>query len=67
MPEINGLQLSEKIRKSYSPDQLPIIMITTQSDLQDVEAAKGAGIDVVLHKPFTDEELRNTIDKAAGV
>lgn len=71
MPEMNGLQLSGEIRKLYGPKELPIIMITTQSDIagQSLSGDKGgsdnvtqkAGIDIVLNKPFEDADLKNAI------
>ena len=63
MPEINGLQLTEKIREKYPSKQLPIMMITTQSDVEDEEVARKAGIDIVLHKPFSDDDLKENIEK----
>ena len=77
MPEINGIQLSEEIRKTYSSRELPIIMITTQSDIagQSVTGESGkrenivekAGIDVVLNKPFGDKELSEAINQLLQV
>jgi CheY-like chemotaxis protein len=71
MPEINGIQLSQAIRKIYGKKELPIIMITTQSDIagQAVSTESGgkenivekAGINQVLNKPFEDRELKDTI------
>ncbi|SLM27801.1 putative signal transduction protein [Desulfamplus magnetovallimortis] len=71
MPKMNGLQLAQGIRKKYSSIEIPIIMITTQSDV--VESEKNskmdksqmgkAGINKVLHKPFSNEELQATIAK----
>lgn len=71
MPEMNGIQLSQEIRKTYTSKQLPIIMITTQSDIagQSVSGEKGgsentveaAGIDMVLNKPFQDSDLQKAI------
>lgn len=68
MPKINGLQLSQAIRKRYTKSDLPIIMITTQSDITDsssTEAAriKQAGINKVLHKPFSNEAFQETISQ----
>ncbi|MDY7031076.1 MAG: response regulator [Thermodesulfobacteriota bacterium] len=63
MPEINGLQLTKKIREKYSPDELPIMMITTQSDLEDEEGVGDTGIDMILHKPFSDDDLKEGIQK----
>jgi CheY-like chemotaxis protein len=71
MPEMNGLQLSEAIRKLYTSAELPILLITTQSDVvgQAVSAKGGeadgavqkAGIDHVLNKPFQPKDLQAAI------
>jgi CheY-like chemotaxis protein/HEAT repeat protein len=71
MPEMNGLQLSEGLRKLYSSAELPILLITTQSDVvgQAVSATGGeseraiqkAGIDLVLNKPFQAKDLQSAI------
>jgi CheY-like chemotaxis protein/HEAT repeat protein len=71
MPAMNGLQLSEEIRKIYSAAELPILMVTTQSDIvgQAVSSKEGgadgairkAGIDLVLNKPFQPADLQNAI------
>jgi len=71
MPEVNGLQLTEELRKTYSSKQLPIIMITTQSDISgqavasnkdsSENAVEKAGVDMVLNKPFQDTELQAAI------
>ncbi len=66
MPEINGLQLTEQIRQWYDSSKLPIIMITTQNDLQDMETAHKVGVDVILKKPFEDKELAETIRTLTG-
>lgn len=71
MPEINGLQMCEELRKTYDANQLPIIMVTTQSDIssqsvttdgdKSENVVKKAGIDIVLNKPFKDTELNAAI------
>ncbi len=58
MPEISGIQLTEGIRKLYSADELPVIMVTTQSDSQDHDAAEVAGVNDILIKPFNPDTLR---------
>ena len=67
MPEITGIQLAERVRKLYSGVRLPIIMVTTQNESQDNDAAYAAGIDAILHKPFNAEILREAINKVAQV
>lgn len=71
MPKINGIQLAQAIRKKYSTLELPIVMITTQSDVVESDdnskmsknLLSNSGINKILHKPFSNEELKETIDK----
>ena len=63
MPEITGIELIEKVRRCYSREELPIIMVTTQNETQDNEAALVAGVNDILAKPFTIETLKTAIVK----
>ncbi len=63
MPEITGIQLTEKIRENYGPSELPIIMVTTQGDAQDHEAAQKVGVNDILIKPFNAESLKKAMGK----
>lgn len=63
MPEISGIELTEGIRKVYSPEELPVIMVTTQSDIHDHEAAAAAGVNNILIKPFNADSLRAAMGK----
>lgn len=66
MPDITGIQLTEKIRERYNPKLLPIIMVTTQNEVNDNEAAYSAGVNKVIHKPFNAETLRAAMDEFLG-
>ena len=61
MPEISGIELTKRIRTLYSAETLPVIMVTTQSDIQDHEAAAAAGVNSILIKPFNVESLRTAM------
>lgn len=63
MPDITGIQLTEKVRERYSSKLLPIIMVTTQNESQDNEAAHVAGVDSILNKPFNAKTLGAAMDK----
>ncbi|HEY5281446.1 MAG TPA: HEAT repeat domain-containing protein [Polyangia bacterium] len=73
MPAMNGVQLSREIRKVYSSQQLPILMITTQSDIigqamsgkeaGSEDVLQKAGINLVLNKPFEAADLKNAINR----
>jgi len=71
MPNVSGLELTREIRKKFSRQEIPILMITTQSDF--VEEKDGdirvndtvltkSGINQVLHKPFTDDAFHKAVN-----
>lgn len=59
MPRMDGLQLVRKIRASGDPDiaALPIIMLTSKSQEQDVIEGFKVGMDDYVSKPFSPDEL----------
>ncbi|HIP40613.1 MAG TPA: response regulator, partial [Desulfocapsa sulfexigens] len=63
MPDISGVQLAGEIRKKYSSKELPIIMVTTQNEANDNEAAREAGVDKIMQKPFNAEILKAAMDE----
>jgi len=63
MPEISGIELTKRIRALYPLEELPVIMVTTQSDVQDHEAAADAGVNSILIKPFNAESLRTAMGR----
>ncbi len=63
MPDITGVELTEQIRKKYSRELLPVIMVTTQNEATDNDAAKSAGVNAILHKPFNAKSLGDAMDK----
>ena len=62
MPDISGIQLTEKVRERYASKLLPVIMVTTQNESKDSEAAYAAGVDSILHKPFNAATLAAAIE-----
>lgn len=64
MPEMDGIQLCEKIRAIEGYDETPIIMVTAMSDKTYVEAAFIAGATDYVTKPFDVLELGARIKMA---
>ncbi len=62
MPDITGIQLTEKIREKYTSKLLPIIMVTTQNESKDNESAMAAGVNSILNKPFNAKTLGAAIE-----
>lgn len=61
MPEMDGLQLCNKIRSSKHEKYIPIILLTSKGDKQDLIAALNAGADAFLTKPVNSQELQAQI------
>jgi CheY-like chemotaxis protein len=57
MPEVTGIDLAERVRRRYDRQELPIIMVTTQNEMTDNEAAWHVGVNTILNKPFTQEDI----------
>jgi CheY-like chemotaxis protein/HEAT repeat protein len=66
MPDITGIDFTKEVRRWYGNDELPIIMVTTQNEGQDDKAAFTAGINGIIHKPFTETQIGNALAKFAG-
>ncbi|MBO1320621.1 protein kinase domain-containing protein [Acanthopleuribacter pedis] len=51
MPEVDGLDVLVEARRKYSKNELPIIMVTSKSDSQDIVEALGLGANDYIVKP----------------
>jgi serine/threonine protein kinase len=58
MPNVNGLELVQRIRASEQASYVYIIMLTSKAEKHDVVTGMGAGADDFLSKPFHRDELQ---------
>ncbi len=63
MPKMTGIELITHVRKKYSKDELPIVMVTTQDDKPDIDLAYSAGANDVMNKPFEAKSLGKYLHK----
>ncbi len=61
MPEMDGYQVSRRIREDSRSAHIPIIAVTAHFTGDDRYKCREAGIDEVLLKPFAAEELRTLL------
>lgn len=61
MQPMTGLDLLRQVRADPALRQLPFIMITAESKTENVIAAKEAGVDNYIVKPFNAETLKAKI------
>jgi len=57
MPEINGLELLKRLRQDPDLSTLVVVMVTTETELDQMSAALEAGANEYVMKPFTKEIL----------
>ena len=57
MPNLNGLELTRRVREVPQWMAIPIIMITSRAGDKHRQIADEAGVDVYLTKPYLDAEL----------
>ncbi len=57
MPEVDGFTVAQRIRKNEDTKNIPIIMLTALSQLNDKVNGFNIGVDDYLVKPFEMEEL----------
>lgn len=62
MPEIDGIELCEKVRTSDILNHIPVIMITAKSSEEDRIKGINAGADAYLYKPFNTLELNVRVE-----
>ena len=67
MPEMNGLELVQKVRADERFVDMPIIMVTTEGGKAEVITALKAGVNNYIVKPFTPQVLKEKLAAVMGV
>ncbi len=63
MPEINGYELCQLLRKSPGFKNIPIIMVSSRDGVIDRFKAKMVGANDYINKPFTPTQIINIVNK----
>lgn len=66
MPVMNGEEMIDNVRSNQTTADLPIIVVSTESNMERVESIRKKKVEFV-HKPFTPEMLRKTVLQLTGV
>lgn len=62
LPKLSGLEVARKIRESYTFTELPILMLTAKSQIDNIVMAFDAGANDYLTKPCSKEELLTRVN-----
>lgn len=64
MPEINGLELVKKLRQDPDLSSLVVVMVTTETEVEQMATALAAGANEYVMKPFTKDILVEKLQMA---
>lgn len=63
MPEMNGIEFVKAVRSKDQLKHLPILMITTVAERENIVIALEAGVTNYVVKPFDAETLKKKLDQ----
>lgn len=61
MPEMGGAEMIRRMRTNEATRSVPVIVVSTESNTTRVKELLTEGVKDYLHKPFTPEEFRATM------
>jgi two-component system, chemotaxis family, chemotaxis protein CheY len=61
MPEMNGLELVQAVRREERFASIPLMMVTTETEMSQVVRALEAGAQEYVMKPFTKEVIEEKL------
>ncbi len=62
MPEMNGYDFVRAVRSNHHSDGSFLMMVTTETEMEQVVKALEAGVDEYVMKPFTKEVILEKLD-----
>ncbi|MBI1361562.1 MAG: response regulator [Alphaproteobacteria bacterium] len=66
MQPVTGLDLLKQVRANAQTAELPFIMVTAEARTENVVAARQAGVNNYIIKPFTQAVLKQKISAVLG-
>ena len=61
MPEVNGLEFTQRIRCLPAYSDVPLMMVTTETEVDQMVKALEAGANEYVMKPFTEEIIADKL------
>lgn len=66
MPNMNGIELTRRVRSIPRHQSTPVLIVTTESELSIKSQAKAAGATGWIVKPFQPDQLRAAVTRVLG-
>ncbi len=67
MPDVNGLELINFVKKTDAFKSIPIIIISTERSEEDVKRGLSLGADAYITKPFRPEDITEKVKNILGL
>ena len=61
MPEMNGLEFVQALRADPRYNHVPLMMVTTETEIEQMYRALEAGANEYVMKPFTEEVIADKL------
>jgi two-component system, chemotaxis family, chemotaxis protein CheY len=61
MPELPGIEVVEKLRSQSAFSGVRVVMVTTETEIEQMARALAAGADEYIMKPFTREAVEDKL------
>lgn len=61
MPEMNGIEMIEEMRKEDLIESIPVVIVSTERSRERIETLKAMGVKAYLNKPFVPEEFSRVV------
>jgi CheY-like chemotaxis protein len=66
MPDMDGFETLKRIRSDEKLKKLPVVMLTSLNEMEDVKKCIGLGANDYVLKPYNIDDLKNRIEKHLG-
>ena len=61
MPEVSGIEVVERLRSQSAFNGVRLVMVTTETEIEQMARALEAGADEYIMKPFTREAVEDKL------
>lgn len=61
LPDMTAVELIERLKHDDALQQIPFMLISSESSFQVLDAIRQAGVVAILPKPFAREDMRNAL------
>ena len=66
MPEMNGLEMVERMSADGMLQTVPVVMVSTEGSRTRIEQLLARGVRAYIRKPFTPEGIKRVVDEVLG-